>query len=133
MLNACGAIRIRVHRQAGDGVPDWEFGYWPQTEKNRMFSTKLDRFLGLDTTDDVWLDLRIHMPPAFEEEILETKANGHVVMRGTDGIVAECCRNESDESSIPHYLRFPVETPRDWEAMKERFRFDNPDAPSRRY
>jgi hypothetical protein len=31
------------------------------------------------------------------------------------------------DSSIPHYIRFPVETPEDWKAMKERFRFDEPE------
>jgi uroporphyrinogen decarboxylase len=31
-----------------------------------------------------------------------------------------------DESSIPHYLRFPVESPADWAEMKQRFAWDEP-------
>jgi uroporphyrinogen decarboxylase len=128
--------------QPVDRVPDLEFGYWPQTirrwlkeglpaemetEKNQMFSGKLDRFFGFDQSDHVGLNLRTHMKPVFQEEVLETKENGHVVMRGSDGIVAERYQNESDDSSIPHYIRFPVETPEDWKAMKARFRFDEPE------
>jgi uroporphyrinogen decarboxylase len=128
--------------QPVDRLPDWEFGYWPQTirrwlkeglpaemetEKNQMFSGKLDRFFGFDQADHVGINLRTHMKPVFQEEILEKKENGHLVMRGSDGIVAERYQNESDESSIPHYIRFPVETSEDWKAMKERFRFDEPE------
>jgi uroporphyrinogen decarboxylase len=126
--------------QRVDRVPDVEFGYWPQTirrwlkeglpvemesEKNQMFSGKLDRYFGFEEWDSVRLDLRTFMNPPFAEEVLETKENGHVVMRGTDGVVAERYQNESDDSSIPHFIRFPVETPADWKAMKERFRFDD--------
>ena len=34
--------------------------------------------------------------------------------------------NDVDESSIPHFIEFPVKTPDDWKAMKERYRFDDP-------
>jgi uroporphyrinogen decarboxylase len=125
-----------------DRVPDVEFGYWPQTirrwlkeglpaeyesEKNHMFSGKLDRYFGFDGGDAVGIGPRLQMNPCFKEEVLEVKENGHVVLRDGSGVVAERYQNESDDSSIPHYLRFPVETPDDWKAMKERFRFDDPE------
>ena len=127
--------------QSVDRVPDVEFGYWPQTirrwlkeglpaeyesEKNFMFSGKLDRYFGFDEGVAVGIGIRLHMNPTFKEEVLETKENGHVVLRDGSGVVAERYQNDSDESSIPHFLRFPVETPRDWQAMKERFRLDDP-------
>ncbi|HUU31442.1 MAG TPA: uroporphyrinogen decarboxylase family protein, partial [Phycisphaerae bacterium] len=63
--------------------------------------------------------------PTFEEETLERKASS-VILRDSSGIVAERYMNDREESSIPHFLRFPVEAPDDWAAMKERFRPDDP-------
>ena len=137
-------IKDRYYRvftyQSVDRVPDVEFGYWPQTirrwlreglpaeyesEKNYMFSGKLDQYFGFEGGDQVGLDLRMWMNPTFTEETIEKK-QGSVIMRDTSGVVAERYMNEADDSSIPHYLRFPVETPDDWKAMKERFRADDP-------
>jgi len=128
--------------QAVDRVPDIEFGYWPQTirrwlregmpieltsqEQNSMFLGKLDRFFGFDEEYSDWVNLRLHMNPVFEEEVLERKADS-VLMRDGSGAIAERYMSDSEESSIPHYVEFPVKTPADWAAMKERFRFDDPD------
>jgi uroporphyrinogen decarboxylase len=49
-----------------------------------------------------------------------------VIRRGEDGIVVRHYPNDADESSIPHFIKFPVETPDDWAAMKERYRMDDP-------
>jgi uroporphyrinogen decarboxylase len=127
--------------QQTDRVPDIEFGYWPQTirrwlregmkieltpqEQNQMFLGKLDRFLGFDAGNSHHIDLHLHMHPQFEEEVLERRANS-VLMRDGSGSVAERYLNDSDESSIPHYIKFPVETADDWQRMKERYRFDDP-------
>jgi uroporphyrinogen decarboxylase len=123
-----------------DRVPDLEFGYWPQTirrwlkeglpaemetEKNAMFSGKLDRFFGFDVDEAAGINLRTGMSPLLPEEIIERRA-GSVVMRDAGGVVAERFLNDADDSSIPHYIRFPVETPADWARMKEHFRFDDP-------
>jgi uroporphyrinogen decarboxylase len=125
--------------QSVDRVPDVEFGYWPQTirrwlkeglpaeyetEKNQMFSAKLDAYFGFEN-EGVRLDLKTGMNPLFTEEVIERKGNS-VVMRDSSGVVAQRYTNEVDESSIPHFLRFPVETPQDWAAMKQRYRFDDP-------
>jgi hypothetical protein len=127
--------------QPTDRVPDIEFGYWPQTirrwlkeglpaelasEKNLYDSPKVDQFFGLDQDkQDVGCDLRLFMSPAFPEEIIEHRGP-ITVMRDGAGIIAEQYTSEEDQSSIPHYIRFPVETPDDWKAMKERFRLDDP-------
>ncbi len=124
-----------------DRVPDIEFGYWPQTirrwlkeglpaefesEKNNMFSGKLDRFFGFDSCAHAGIHLSLGMNPPFVEEVIEKKADGSVIMRDTGGVVAHRYPNDADDSSIPHYLRFPVETPADWAEMKARFRLDDP-------
>ncbi len=131
--------------QSVDHVPDIEFGYWPQTirrwlgeglpaeyasEKNAMFSEKLDQYFGFENPKHHGLPVRTYISPGFEEEILERR-EGSVVVRDRDGILAERYQNDADESSIPHYLRFPVETPDDWVRIKERFRLDDPERVNR--
>ena len=128
--------------QSVDRVPDIEFGYWPQTirrwmsegmkadlspqEQNEMFCGKLDRFLGFDQgADDYGINLRCHMNPVFEEKVIEKREHS-VIMRDSSGALAERYMNDVDESSIPHFIEFPVKTPKDWEDMKARHRFDDP-------
>ncbi len=136
-------VTDRVYRvftyQPVDRVPDVEFGYWPQTirrwlreglpaefetQKDRMFSEQLDNWFGFEN-EGVGIDLRLGMDPAFEEEILE-RGERSVVMRDTSGVVAERYLNDVEESSIPRYIRFPVETPEDWKLLKQRYGFDGP-------
>jgi len=137
-------VKDRYYRvftyQSVDRVPDVEFGYWPQTirrwlkeglpieltkdEQNQMFLSKLDRFFGFDEGDQVGLGVRGGMNPPFKEKIIERKASS-IVMRDSSGVIAERYQNDVDESSIPHFLRFPVETPDDWKSMKERYRLDD--------
>jgi len=122
-----------------DRVPDVEFGYWPQTirrwlgeglpadlagEKNAMFSEKVDRFFGFEN-EGHRVSLPTGMNPQFEEQIIERRGDS-VIMRDAAGIVAERFLNDVDASSIPHFLEFPVKTPDDWAAMKQRYRLDDP-------
>jgi hypothetical protein len=125
--------------QPVDRVPDVEFGYWPQTirrwlseglpaefesEKNSMFSGKLDSWFGFEN-EGVRIDLRSAMDPPFAEQVLERKEHS-VIMRDGSGVIAERYLNDVDESSIPRYVRFPVETPDDWVQLKQRYAFDGP-------
>jgi len=127
--------------QAVDRVPDIEFGYWPQTirrwlkegmkleltpeEQNAMFLTKLDDFLGLDRIEaaDVWLN--VYLNPPFEEIVLEQREHSTLV-RDNQGCTAERFLHSQEESSIPHFIKFAVETPDDWRAIKERLVIDDP-------
>ena len=127
--------------QHTDRVPDVEFGYWPQTirrwlregmkldltdaEKNEMFSWKVDRHMGFDTSHHAWLSLNVGMNPCFEHKVIEKRANA-TIERDSSGCTAERYHNDQEESSIPHFIDFPVKTPKDWEAMKERYRIDDP-------
>ena len=65
------------------------------------------------------------MNPAFVEEVLERRGDV-TVMRDTSGVIAERYLNDVEESSIPHFVRFPVESPEDWAAMKKRYRLEDP-------
>ena len=123
-----------------DRVPDIEFGYWPQTvrrwlaegmpveldadEANEMFSSKVNEFLGFEN-EGFGISLRNGMNPPFEEEVIERR-EASVVMRDATGVLAERYLNDADESSIPHFLEFPVKGPDDWAAMKQRYRLDDP-------
>ncbi|MFB3894633.1 MAG: uroporphyrinogen decarboxylase family protein [Phycisphaerae bacterium] len=126
--------------QPCDRVPDIEFGYWPQTirrwlregmkldltprETQDMFSPKVDAHFGFEH-EGHGINLRQGMNPPFEEKIIERRAKS-VIMLDASGCLAERFMHDQEESSIPHFIKFPVETPDDWRAMKERFRLDDP-------
>ena len=123
-----------------DRVPDIEFGYWPQTirrwlregmpldmtpaETEEMFSRKVDDHFGFEH-EGASIPVHTGMNPPFEEIVLERRSES-VVVRGVDGITAERYLNDSDRSSIPHFLTFPVVTPDDWAQIKERYQLDDP-------
>ena len=124
-----------------DRLPDIEFGYWPQTirrwlregmpieltkeEQNQCFLGKLDRFFGFDEGDGFGICNRTHMNPVFEEKILE-RSGEIVTVQDATGCIAQRYPSDSADSSIPHYIKFPVANPDDWKGMKERFRIDDP-------
>jgi uroporphyrinogen decarboxylase len=124
-----------------DRVPDMEFGYWPQTtrrwlkegmplemtpkETEDMWSPKVERYFGLEQPVSHGMWLRTGMNPPFEVKVLEQKEHSTIV-RDANGCTAERFLHDQDESSIPHFIKFPVETPRDWQELKERYRLDDP-------
>ena len=131
--------RVFTYQQV-DRVPDLEFGYWPQTirrwlnegmpldltpdETEEMFSRKVDDFFGFE--HEGWsIPQHTEMHPAFEEVILERRPES-VILRDETGIVAERYLHDSDRSSIPRFIEFPVKTPDDWAQLKERYRLDDP-------
>ena len=137
-------IKDRSYRvftyQSVDRVPDVEFGYWPQTirrwlgeglpeelsdQKNQMFSGPMDQHFGFEPGHGAGITLRGQMNPTFETEIIERKENS-VVVRDGSGTVSERFESDVEQSSIPHFIRFPVETPDDWVEMKRRFDPNDP-------
>lgn len=137
------SVTSRIYKvltyQQTDRLPDVEFGYWPQTlrrwlkegmplkltreETEKMFLKKVDLFFGFDTSKSE-MPTKTHMNPAFTEEIIETRGS-ITVMRDTSGIIAERYRNNVDESSIPHFVEFPVKGPDDWNAIKSRYKLSD--------
>ena len=137
-------VRDRFYRtftyQDVDRVPDIEFGYWPQTirrwlaegmpldltpdETEEMFSRKVDDYFGFER--EGWsIPRHIEMNPPFEEVVLERRAES-VILRDEMGIIAERYLHDSDRSSIPRFIEFPVKVPGDWAQLKERYRLDDP-------
>jgi hypothetical protein len=138
------AITERYYRvmtyQAVDRVPDIEFGFWPQTirrwmkeglpvslgpeEKHTPNPGKLEDLFGFENHGHT-LPLRLHMNPGFIEEVIE-KRGDITVMRDSSGAIAERYLDDVEESSIPHFVRFPVETPEDWKDLRRRYRLEDP-------
>ena len=135
--------------QQVDRIPDVEFGWWPQTirrwlgeglprnltdewfnakltaaDEVDMFSPKLEEYFGFDSVG-LTLSVRTHLNPAFPERIVEKRGHA-VVMVDARGTLLERFPNDADESSIPRFVKFPVETPSDWAAYRQRYRVDDP-------
>ncbi|MEI6808202.1 MAG: uroporphyrinogen decarboxylase family protein [bacterium] len=132
--------KVMTYQQV-DRVPDFEFGYWPQTirrwlregmkvelnrdEQNEMFSWKVDQFMGFEGGYHGWLPVHAGMNPGFEQKVIERRSHSIIEM-DSSGCLAEKYLNDQEDSSIPHFIEFPVKTPKDWESMKERYRIDDP-------
>ena len=89
-----------------------------------MFLRKLDDFFGFEH-EGHGVPCRQGINPPFEEQVLERKEKS-IVIRDAAGCLAERFPHDRDESSIPHFLKFPVETPEDWKEYKKRYRIDDP-------
>jgi hypothetical protein len=124
--------------QPVDRVPDYEFGAWQQTidrwrkeglpeECDGVWSA-INQYFHTDDTEygpGPWLHMGLL--PGFEYKVLEEKGD-HIVVQDGDGAIAEMVRPELG-ASIPKYLRYAIETRKDWEKIRdERL---NPDTPGR--
>ncbi len=79
-----------------------------------------------------WLGVDFRMLPTFEEKVLEHK-DGHYVVQDWKGNVCEIADNfdvtylrNATDFVTRRWLKCPVETREDWEAMKERYNQDSP-------
>ncbi len=120
------------HNQPVDRVPDLEFGLWGQTyerwRKEGMPKVNepengWDAFMAYFHPDDFGVLLDLISGPTwgccrrFEYKVLEEKGD-HIIAQDGDGAVAEMIRPELG-ASIPHYLRYAIETKADWEKMRD--------------
>ena len=120
--------------QPTDRVPDIEFSYWSQTLRRWVgegmdvgvgiddptFHEKVHEYFGYDNLNHHHIGCRVQMDPPFEETVIERKERS-VISRNSGGVTAEYFEDSQQESSIPHYLEFPVKSPADWPDMKRRF------------
>jgi uroporphyrinogen decarboxylase len=113
-----------MHFQPVDYVPDMEFGYWDETFPlwheqglpNCINSNyRADIFFGFETIDYAPVDPGV-LPP-FEYKILE-EDDRHQTVQDWDGCIKII--NKTDFSTIPRYLKFPIESRGDWEEFKKR-------------
>ena len=107
-----------------DHIPDEEFGYWDQTlvawhtqglPEYVNDNPKADVFFGFETQVGVPVDGGII--PGFEYKVLEEDER-HVTILDYDGATKQV--NKDGSATIPHYLRFPIETRGDWDRFKKR-------------
>lgn len=119
-------FRRVMHFQTVDRVPHWEFGYLDETierwhteglpaEYADMGS--VERYFGVDPYG--WAPTHSTPVPPFdgETEVLEERENSRVE-RLPDGTVQEV--QTKGLTTIPHYLRMPIENRDDWMRFKER-------------
>lgn len=129
-----------------DRVPDIEFGLWPQTMRRWMSEgmpeqaaaavaaagagAVFERYFGYrdggaPEDNRFCIPMAYDINPPFQDEVLEELADSRVV-RQRNGVVCRQFRPDGPDSSIPHFIEFPVRNRADWLRMKERFRFDDP-------
>jgi uroporphyrinogen decarboxylase len=84
-------------------------------------NTWADAYFGFAPRKHVPLNLGL-LPP-FEAKVLEEDER-HKIVRDSGG--ATSLIHKGEQSSIPKYLRFPIESRADWEAFKERLDPDDP-------
>jgi hypothetical protein len=128
-----------MNYQPVDRVPNHEVGTWVQT-KLRWREEGLpvddlhwdwfvgDAHWGMDPRE--YFDVRFDMVPPFEEKVLAREGDTEVIQRA-NGVVSRALVTGAAEgmrASMDEYLRFPVTTPEDFRALKQRYR---PSSPSR--
>jgi len=121
-----------MHFQPVDHLPDEEFGYWDDTlrEWHKQGLPEwvtdngiADRFFGFAPRTGA--PIHMGLIPGFEWQVLEEDERHRIVQDG-DGVVHMV--NKDGSSSIPKYLKFPMETRGDWDEFKQRL---DPTTPGR--
>lgn len=121
-----------MHFETVDYVPDEEFGYWNETfsvwQKQGLpadicDNSQADRYFGFSRREHVPINLGIL--PGFESKVLEETDEHQVIV---DGAGVTCIVKRDGTSTIPKYVRFPVQSRDDWKRFRERL---NPDDPAR--
>ncbi len=124
-----------LHWQKTDRIPDMDFGYWTETLEiwhqqglppEIDDNVKAEKYFGLEGTDRIpTLGVNVVMFPEFEEKIIEDHGDRKII-QDRDGIICEVLKHSS---TIPRYIKFPIESKADWEKFKqERL---NPQTPGR--
>jgi uroporphyrinogen decarboxylase len=124
--------------QPVDRVPNHELGYWPQaydrwlTEGLPPDAFKMNWFEG---EDFLHLDRREFVPvnlgmiPGFDYEVLE-ETDRHIIARHGTGYVTKALKDGTSRGgrmSMDQYMRFAVETPEDFAALKFRYNAETPE------
>jgi uroporphyrinogen decarboxylase len=120
----------QMHYQPVDRCFNMEFGYWDENFKlwplfadnGITNNAEADIFFNFDRIEgiggNVWLS------PSFENTMVEERETTRIIMNA-DGLLAEVPKDAHD--TIPHYIKSSIQTPADWQRVKEeRFRRDDP-------
>jgi len=138
-MNALDRFHAVMSYATPDRVPNHEVGVWVQTklrwrdEGLPVDDLHWDWFVGeqrWDLDPREYIDVRFDMIPPFEERVLEKEGETEIIQR-SNGVVSRALitgEAEGMRASMDEYLRFPVTTPQDFQAIKHRYR---PSSPSR--
>jgi len=116
--------------QPVDHVPDQEFGYWGETLTTwheqglpRYIDDlgKADVFFGFETY--IGVPVNGGIIPGFEYQVVEEDDRNRIII-DSDGV--KKIVQKGGWSTIPKYLKFPVETRQDWQEFKKRLDPDDP-------
>lgn len=127
-------FRRLMHFQTVDRGVHWEFGYLKETwqrwhteglPEELADHATIERYFGRDP--HAWVPIVNKFDPPFtgDVEVLEQKQNSRVVKTPMGQILEEVTKGQT---TIPHYIKFPIENRADWERIKERL---DPDSPGR--
>jgi uroporphyrinogen decarboxylase len=112
-----------MHFKTADHPIHMEFGWWnevfPLWHQQGLPASVTNWqegnvYFGLDT--DKSIPLTVNLCPEFTTEVLEEHEN-HRIIRNNEGIICQVFTDGS--SSIPHFLKFPIETHADWERFRD--------------
>lgn len=115
-----------------DHIPDQEFGYWSETFPI-WHEQGLPRYVSDNYRADVFFGFETHVMapvnggiiPGFEYRVLEEDDRCRTIL-DHDGATKTIPKD--GHSTIPRYLKFPIETRQDWNEFKKRL---DPDDPTR--
>ena len=123
-----------LHWERPDRVPNMDFGYWNETiiawhqqglPEHINDNVALEVHLGLEGESRIpTIPVNNGLFPAFEYKVLEDKG-AHRIIQDWEGNICEVLKQGA---SIPHYIKFGLETRKDWERYKrERLDYTRPD------
>jgi uroporphyrinogen decarboxylase len=124
---------LRLMRfQPVDRIPLMEMGLWDETldrwhheglPKWVTHLRHLEDYLGLDRSFNVnWLEINDRVYPYFERVVVEEDETNQVI-RDELGVLL---RQQKHFKSIPDYIRFPVQTEADYDALLPRLNGKDP-------
>ena len=123
-------FRRLMHYQSVDRGVHHEFGFLKETVERwhneglpEQYNShaEIEGWFGRDPVRLVPVNLSIH--PGFDRKVLEERETT-TVEQHSDGSIVEVQR--VGQTTIPHYLKFPIESRADWESFKERLDPEDP-------
>ena len=112
------SLRATLHFERPERICQFEWGYWPETiqrwKREGMPGESPWDAVGITRYHRVPVQTRIF--PPFEPEVLSETADTRVV-RDANGVIQEVRKGAT---TLPRFLKHPVGSLRDFEALKER-------------
>jgi len=113
-----------MHWQEADRVPNMDFGYWDETitvwHKQGLpgyvkTNQDIEQYLGLEGAEIIpRLPVANGLYPLFQDKVLDDRGRYRLVQNAEGNI----CEVPKDGTSIPHYVKYVLRTPKDWQTFK---------------